>query len=291
MDTSQFPRLYIPKGNEMLFHYCSADAFQSICKNRTLRFSSIDAMNDSMELKWGLQKLHEVLLEWKEKQGPSVQLDDFIQTLERHLDSLVTTFHKLAICFSLEGDVLSQWRAYADDGKGFSLGFEPFNFGDVTKGAALRKIVYDENDQHEELLNRINILFGDFINAEQRSVENNMWLDCAVLDSDLAAFKNPAFSEEQEVRALLQLKVNNRETRRFLGTDVWTRNLEINFLMRNNVPVPYIDVFFRNNDEGSALSKVLLGPKNPATVEQIEIYLETIGIVGVEVIKSIASYR
>ena len=27
-------------------------------------------------------------------------------------------------CFSKNGDLLSQWRAYAEDGKGFSIGFD-----------------------------------------------------------------------------------------------------------------------------------------------------------------------
>jgi hypothetical protein len=28
-------------------------------------------------------------------------------------------------CFSLNGDLLGQWRAYADGGRGFSIGFSP----------------------------------------------------------------------------------------------------------------------------------------------------------------------
>ncbi|WP_416152053.1 DUF2971 domain-containing protein [Pseudomonas sp. Bout1] len=30
----------------------------------------------------------------------------------------------LATCFSKAGDVLSQWRAYADDGQGYAIGFD-----------------------------------------------------------------------------------------------------------------------------------------------------------------------
>jgi hypothetical protein len=51
-------REYKPKGNELLYHYCSAEAFHAICTNKTIRMSDLFTMNDYLELQ-GLLSLGE----------------------------------------------------------------------------------------------------------------------------------------------------------------------------------------------------------------------------------------
>ena len=46
-------RKYKPDDNDIIYHYCDAYAFYSICTNRKLWFNDLFSMNDYLELHWG----------------------------------------------------------------------------------------------------------------------------------------------------------------------------------------------------------------------------------------------
>ena len=50
-----------PKNEEIRYHYCSADSFMAITKNKTLRFCDLRHMNDITELSHGEKLLDEML--------------------------------------------------------------------------------------------------------------------------------------------------------------------------------------------------------------------------------------
>jgi hypothetical protein len=47
-------RLYKPTKDELIYHYCGADAFTQIVQSRTMWHTAFSALNDSTERKWGL---------------------------------------------------------------------------------------------------------------------------------------------------------------------------------------------------------------------------------------------
>ncbi|HEY8660108.1 MAG TPA: DUF2971 domain-containing protein [Hanamia sp.] len=55
-------------------------------------------------------------------------------------------------CFSKNGDLLSQWRAYAEDDKGFSIGFDS-NYIYHGLGVNINSVVYEEETQYRLILN------------------------------------------------------------------------------------------------------------------------------------------
>lgn len=78
---------------------------------------------------------------------------------KRDIQFLIDHMHKLRLtpyvcCFSREGDLLSQWRAYADDGAGFSVGFTSswLNRKHGNCPMKLLEAEYDEDRQIELLL-------------------------------------------------------------------------------------------------------------------------------------------
>src|SRR5690606_8501496 len=108
----------------------------------------------------------------------------------------------LVACFSLNGDLLSQWRGYASNGLGYAIGFDPKILNKYL--ACLLKVEYDEEKQFQ------------MIDLALRNILENydlvQLLGSGLFDSPLMAifkslvgFKNPAFSEEQEVRAVMSL--------------------------------------------------------------------------------------
>ena len=56
-------------------------------------------------------------------------------------------------CFSADGDVLSQWRAYADDGHGFAIGFAPAEFailqGEAIPNGSICKMIYGPDGERD----------------------------------------------------------------------------------------------------------------------------------------------
>lgn len=245
-------------------------------------------MNDFMEMHWG----HGVWVRsWPELQEVT---EEFIKKLDAifYTTGLVGT--PLASCFSLDGDVLSQWRAYADDGKGFSIGFQADTMADL----AVRplKVLYDEKEQLAEIKEVIEALYATERNREDKESEG-FYDFCLHLMLDFAAFKNPAFHEEREVRLLHVL--NLKQSGNFMklvdpggmefGSPYTPK--EISFFMRNGVPVPFIDMDFTSAGKVSPLKEVIIGPKNNARTTAVSAFLETIGLTNVEVKKSSASYR
>ncbi|ECA5815027.1 DUF2971 domain-containing protein, partial [Salmonella enterica subsp. enterica serovar Enteritidis] len=75
-----------------------------------------DHMNDYMEKKWFYSTLKKYLY----KNLDANCVDQFIA----HLDDNISIGTPFACCLSKSGDILSQWRAYAKDGFGVSIGFD-----------------------------------------------------------------------------------------------------------------------------------------------------------------------
>ncbi len=145
-----FERQYKPAETEILYHYCSPETFLAICTNKTIRFSDIFSMNDFMEMHWGYHR-------WELAAGNSLERlgKEFIDSIDQIISSSSLRILPLAACFSLNGDTLSQWRGYAENGSGFCVGFK----ADALCRLAARplRVLYDAERQEREI--------GQFISA------------------------------------------------------------------------------------------------------------------------------
>src|SRR5437868_13516061 len=85
-------------------------------------------MNDEEEHLWAGAQLEVVLQRLHDRDDvpnevPVVPKKTIEKFREHYQDASKCTRQFLA-CFSTSGDSLSQWRAYADDAQGFSIGFD-----------------------------------------------------------------------------------------------------------------------------------------------------------------------
>lgn len=282
-------RKYIPSKGDIIYHYCSAETFNSICTNKTLRLTDIFSMNDFMELQWGYSQWIKVANEYINTLGI-----DFIDKIDSIIHDSSLHCLPLAVCFSESGDVLSQWRAYADDGDGYAIGFD----ANLLKQLSVNplKISYDEDEQKDEIKNLIEKLYESEGKKNEKN-EFSFTSTCVEFAFDLSAFKNPSFSEEKEIRLihLLNFEKSNDSLRLVDngGTDFGKEYLgdKINFFMRKSAPVTFIDMDFTDKNLINPIREVILGPKNHTLETAISIYLETLGIPSVNVSRSRASYR
>jgi len=278
-------RKYKPDDNDIIYHYCDAYAFYSICTNRKLWFNDLFSMNDYLELHWGYSI-------WE--QAASTRLEKYGREFLDEIDEIIhfSGFQGLLLanCFSTDKDVLSQWRAYANDGKGYVIGF---NAKDIL-GLPIRalKVLYDKEEQIKEATAGIDTLFL----MKQNNLPDYKAL-CRVYGYDLSAFKNPAFSEEKEIRLvhLLDFQKSNDflklvdEGGQYFGEE--RKGEQVKFRIKQEIPIPYIEFDFTNNGKLNPIKEVVIGPNNDVMVTAISIFLETIGVENVKIEKSKASYR
>lgn len=281
-------RFFQSTGDELLYHYCTPSAYQAICENKTIRFSDIFSMNDFMEMHWGYDVWQSVATKAINDLGK-----EFIDSVDAVISESGVNILPLAACFSTQGDVLSQWRAYADDGKGFCIGFSAKH---VTQLAARPlQVLYNREQQEQELERAIRVIHE--VRMEGNSSDSDFMGVCAALACDLASYKNPAFVEESEVRLLHIVafaKSNEGLKLQAIGGTSFGEQSEpqrVGFTMRGSVPVPHVDLSILDPKAAHPIAEVLLGPRNDALPSAVSVFLETSGIGGVVVRKSIASYR
>lgn len=211
----------------ILYYYCSNNAFHSIIENRSIWLSSLSLSNDSMEGKLVTEILARIA-----KDDGLVQAD--LQRLLESVDLLEQIIDGLGFCLSEDGDLLSQWRGYAADASGVSIGFSKEYLEQLAAairnqkkpGFTLQKIEYNPEDQLrlveptykkiKEFLAKgpfkISAMRGllDVRSDEEIEIENKKIKDAfsrlsmtvLTLFSKLFLLKTSAFREEREWRLI-----------------------------------------------------------------------------------------
>lgn len=274
---------YKPRPNEIWYHYCSAESFMSIIKNKTLRLCDILHMNDKTELLHGERLFDDILKD--------ATIDDFKKEAIRSIYYAIRErMVLLAMSFSANDDQLSQWRGYADDAKGFCIGFEAIHFNNLP--VHLLQIEYDIEAQRRLIL--------DYLCEIESRLPDDLAFDVndadsiASLQELFSSMKDPSFSEEREFRVLHVLGENEDGALydSFLDSSYkdYIKN-EICFQIKNNVPVPYLDIYYFLEKSKMPIKQVVIGPKNHSEVSDIEHFLQTNGIKGVIISKSKSTYQ
>jgi len=197
--------------------------------------------------------------------------------------------------YSLNPDLLSQWRSYADDGRGFAIGFSPKL---MKMPAKQLRVLYDEDLQLAELLGNLNHTYEyeKSIGSKYGDEFKSHWF---AIGMDLCAYKNPAFREEMEVRLthvsglvpesshgkIIPLGARGENGERLCEP------CEVKFRARNGVIVPYVALDYTNRGALSPIKEIILGPRNENAESNIEILLNTTGIRDVIVRRSMVPYR
>lgn len=280
-----------------IYHYCSAATALSILQNKTLRFSDISLLNDAEERLWGENKVfNECLRRLKDARGVPLQFpqidDNFLERIEEdwHKASSIARF--LACCFSKNGDSLSQWRSYADDGAGLSLGFSPRG---VDRRFVKLEVEYDNDCQIEEMFDALSKLYN-YYKIYKNS--GSIWAKFVVhLVMRSNSFKNAAFATEEEIRLLHVAVINEEDGKSVLRSATGTRDIPpdqtkiVSFEARRGAIVPYVDFPFAEHDGNMELTNVYLGPKCKSSPDDISILLGSLGYANVTINTAGAKYR
>jgi hypothetical protein len=118
----------VPKLPGPVFHYTTARGFKGIVEDGVMRATDYRFLNDTEELIRGEMTLSRIAEEMsKEPDRDSDErrlLSEFVIQYNTHRLTLTPDFACFIASFCEDGDMLSQWRGYCDQGMGYSLGFE-----------------------------------------------------------------------------------------------------------------------------------------------------------------------
>lgn len=281
----------------LIYHYCSVETLLAILKFKTIRFGESSKMNDGEEIKWAKNLMADTLKRLHDRDD----LPDGVPALpKKFLDKIETKFdyhdqitkHFFA-CFSEAGDSLSQWRAYADDARGFSIGFDP---ACIDIPASLMQIEYDPEIQSEYLIKAISKVYE--LSKKEDYNDARLNVDVLQIYAKSAFFKNPAFADEKEIRShhLAGFWRTNKEDHRGIhvpggyvdGKDAGAGQVE--FRAHNGHLVPFIDFNFQLDSE-CAIKEIWLGPRNPNDEMDVEAMLGTLGYREVSIKRAGSAYR
>ncbi len=273
-----------------LYHYCTLETLMTITKNRTVRLSDITKTNDGLEMLWvkrAYADIVEKVLWQKYHEAMRVGTTDINDWAIRRTVDMIKEYGEReqtktwALCLSEDGDSLNQWRGYANNGEGVSIGFKLDYISklgsscisdDIRNYSKIAPVEYNKETLEREiyqLLSGINRM--DFNTADQHIIDN-----LGIIERMAPFYKNPSFEKENEWR--VTFSTNNQIFNGFNFSIPLKRNddflsyftpLEYGFYVRNGRIVSYID--FKMVTPKDAIEKVIIGPT--AKVSEYDIRL------------------
>jgi hypothetical protein len=283
-------RWYRPSDDELIYHYCGPESFLAIVSSRSIWFSASYTLNDVSERSWGYSIFAKAAERLKPETGSEYIEKIFEPVTAGYLHSML-----MIGCFSLEADLLNQWRAYADDGRGFAIGFSPTLMQIPAKPL---RVLYDENEQMQELIGNLKHIF-EVEKSKRFRYDNEFQNHLFHMGLDLCAYKHPSFREEREIRFAHCCGIISQDGSkkivplgaRGLAGERLSESLETHFRMSKGVLIPYVIVDYSNKGADPPIKEIVLGPKNENDELNLRVFLNTIGLADVTVRRSQAPYR
>jgi Protein of unknown function (DUF2971) len=109
----------------IIYHYTNDVGFRGILESGKIWLTDIFNLNDPSELKHGFSHAVDILGELARADG-SPESAEYCKWFEHFAKTggIQAAAHFFVASFSAVGNDLGQWRAYADNGRGYALGFD-----------------------------------------------------------------------------------------------------------------------------------------------------------------------
>lgn len=273
--------------NETVYHYCSLDTFLRIIKDKLLFLSDPLKMNDADELKYFFKIISDDCFKQLANRAgaPEINKDDVLKKLQTMVNQYV-----FIASFSIANDILSQWRAYGDDGKGVSIGFNFNSILNHTLDLCRVEYVQEINALDQRFYNGIKCAADQTEQMLDDPVESIKDREKCFIDNflpDILRFKNKSFEEEKEVRLIYN---SNPVYLQYISDcDIIkypSKPLKHHFRHRQDTIVEYVVVDITN-----CIREVTIGPKCPLSEDDVKHICREMYGDCILVNKSISSYR
>lgn len=242
-----------------LYHYTSQEGLLGILEDGILQCSSAHFLSDAKEIEHAVElAVQRLEIFWNEFEPRDPDIDDD-QELVRGLVQQVRGLRSAPVyvfSMSVDGNLLSQWRAYCPESGGYSIGFSSRRLRRLAdrQGFKLLRCIYEKDHQRMAIDNLIRETVGTYqeARAEGAPVSSELWRSHKVeflsAFSELAAaFKDPAFKEEREFRLVS-------------GPFAKTRG-KVRYREGPSTPIPYIEFDLREEERNRLpITRTWIGP-------------------------------
>jgi hypothetical protein len=242
----------INRKNKYLYHYTNLNGLKGIIENQSFFSSNSAYLNDTKEYYYGIELFKNAVKIIKEKAKDKKE-ENVIEAIEIELENKLISYHYVT-CFSLESDLLSQWRAYADDGKGIAIGFDlktlVQSFEPKATGMYIEYNDITQQQAVENILDTVIKFYLSKLSMLESLNEPNLYSKIAceineIFDKYVGQFKHNSFKEEREYR--FDLLIDN---------DI-NKSRELSYrVSKNNLLVPYLELKTNYQDEIDFRTKI-----------------------------------
>jgi len=199
---------------EYYFHYCGADALLSILENKEFWITKLGFMNDASEGSY----VHDLASEYLTDHASTLSADQSIKltSIARRIGRKIWNQNAYILSFSMEGDSLSQWRAYTPLG-GYSIGVHK----DVVKKyccendeVSIVECSYDHRLHKQHVQETICKLLQENNWMDDQEGSSNTESEIRDYIRDVSTkFKHGSFEEEREIRIVVRKGLDSRKVR------------------------------------------------------------------------------
>ena len=308
---------------DTIYHYCSLDTLINIFKNKTLRLSDVNRLNDKLETKalMGLVKQRIIEKMLKVVQGkyliygmPNDSAVKYIVETAINQLQLKNNSMLYVTCFSGEEDLLSQWINYGDNGKGVAIGFnfDYFNFiSNQYDELQFNKVHYADKGIDDLVLEKYSTLifeqiydamkddclYGILTNPNGRNLLDK--LNRESIFEEFIFDKHNSFKAENEYRLVFNPQktkenyfeeIDKNELKELFSNNIQFKSIGNNIISYLDL---HIDEFSKKGDE--LLNKIILGPNCNASEGDVVLLLKFCGFSeiadSIDIDPSASSYK
>lgn len=267
--------------SQIYYHYCSLETFYNIVQSKNIRLCNIYKMNDYKEYIYIDEIIEEQIGKYTKKNSNKHEI--YIKNFKRQYYEFKKQYIPHIACFSKNDDMLSQWRGYADDGRGVAIGFN-FSALNLVKISpnyygqrGYSDIIYNRSEHEKFIRDKISEYMRICIECSQG---NDIYPLVGLINTLLSKstiFKNEGFSEEEVRIIYLPRKEENISNKKFY--------------IKNNEIISFFELDFKCSDK--LIPEIILGPKFKMEKDDADFkaYLEANNLKDTNVIYSKISYR
>lgn len=247
---------------DVLYHYCSLEAFLSIIQNASLRLSDISKSNDNQECIYARDKVKQGVEQLLEQNSEWLKSWNFGYSLNSDINKDMVTY---VACFSEKKDLLSQWRGYAADGKGIAIGFSENILQILNKinsyVISFQKVIYDLDEQEIYIKKMVDEVVEsiELKNIEHVALELN-----TNYKLKYPVCKNSGFKEEAEWRIIFNSGPGQGKIYTNKGLDF----SEVKYRVVRDKLVSYMEMDFSKIKQ-DIIKEIWIGPK--AQVSKVDV--------------------
>lgn len=242
----------------LLYHYTSVKTIDLIIKNRCIWATDVTKLNDRKEQKIWFEIFDKVIESFASKEDYDLH-KEIIGEICIEIENYKNNYDSFISSFSEKEDLLSQWRAYGDNGEGICIAFDIREFLDMlyadNKNPNLYNGKLDYNyqavfeDTYKLIYDIVNYFHNQKISLSEfkNKIDNTTFFNekCEQIWLRIQDSKDSSFFEESEFRLFLhQLKDKPIKT-----VDTFERNKRL---------IPYVKLEF--GDKPIPIRKIIIGP-------------------------------